>query len=552
MSRKNGAELSLVDCQCYSSEVGADDRAVLDQIIDSLTSLANKKGNQGSATSVMNEIVVHVGLVHENGTENGVEARRKAAVLILGAGRVCRPAAELLASVTSISSWEWSQTSDQVESDEANEVEVIVASLFLKDAEEVIQGIPNARAIQLDVSDVGSLHKHVSEVDVVISLLPASCHSSVANACIELGKHLVTASYVDDSLLKLDENAKSAGVTILGEMGLDPGIDHMMAMKMINQAHSQGGKVWSFTSYCGGLPSPAAANNPLGYKFSWNPAGAIRAGRNPATFRSEGIEIHVSGDKLYDSATKIKLPGFPAFALECLPNRDSLVYGKLYGIMNEASTIFRGTLRFSKIMGAMAKLGFFDEEPHPVLGTPDKPTYETFTMKFLGIHTETSITIPEMDVAERIHAEGACQDQEIAIQTARTIIFLGLLERASIPSSCQSAFDVTCRRMEEKLVYSSTEQDMVLLHHEIQVDFPESRSTEKHVATLLEFGKTVKGRTTSAMALTVGVPAAVGALLLLANKIKKRGILRPTEPEVYNPALEMIKAYGIKLHEKIE
>ncbi|KAL9261363.1 Alpha-aminoadipic semialdehyde synthase-like protein [Drosera capensis] len=190
-----GGSFHLVKCQVGQStddpsfsevEVGADDRAVLDQIIDSLTSLANKKGNQGSATSVMNEIVVHVGLVHENGTENGVEARRKAAVLILGAGRVCRPAAELLASVTSISSWEWSQTSDQVESDEANEVEVIVASLFLKDAEEVIQGIPNARAIQLDVSDVGSLHKHVSEVDVVISLLPASCHSSVANACIEV------------------------------------------------------------------------------------------------------------------------------------------------------------------------------------------------------------------------------------------------------------------------------------------------------------------------------------------------------------------------------
>ncbi|KAK9705725.1 hypothetical protein RND81_07G077600 [Saponaria officinalis] len=535
-------------------EVSADDSAVLDHIIDSLTSLANKGGNRGMVAKEANKISLTLGKIQENGVD---EVRKKAAVLIVGAGRVCRPAAEYLTSVKSLSSCPvfGNCTSDDV--DVAGEVEVIVASLYLKDAQEVTQGIPNATAVQLDVSDQESLRNYISKVEVVISLLPASCHVIIANACIELGKHLVTASYVDDSLSKLDESAKHAGITVLGEMGLDPGIDHMMAMKMIDDAHAQGGKVRSFTSYCGGLPSPAAANNPLAYKFSWNPAGAIRAGRNPATYRSAGEEIHISGDSLYDSAVKFRLPDFPAFALEVLPNRNSLVYGDIYRIGDEASTIFRGTLRFegfSEVMGTLARIGFFDAEPHESLKSSERPTYEIFTSKLLGLENDTSSgsQIGDSDIAERIISLEHCKHQETALKTARTIMFLGLLEKTVIPSSCQTTFDVTCLRMEERLAYSSEEQDMVLLYHEVEVEFPEAQATEKHQATLLEFGKTEKGRTTSAMALTVGIPAAIGALLLLTNKIKSRGILRPIEPEVYNPALDMIQAYGIKLLEKRE
>ncbi|KAJ0091290.1 hypothetical protein Patl1_13709 [Pistacia atlantica] len=262
-----GGSFHLVKCQLGQStgatsyselEVGADDGAVLDQIIDSLTSLANPKEN------------------------NGIQSR------------VCQPAAELLASVGSISSRQWLKTC--MENDfEGHCIQVLVGSLFRKDAEEIVEGIPNAVAIQLDVMNRESLHKYISEVEIVISLLPASFHIHVANACIELKKHLVTASYVDDSMSKLNEKAKSAGITILGEMGLDPGIDHMLAMKMINEARARKGKIKSFTSFCGGLPSPAAANNPLAYKFSWSPAGAIRAGRNPATYKSQGEILNVDG-----------------------------------------------------------------------------------------------------------------------------------------------------------------------------------------------------------------------------------------------------------------
>ncbi|KMT03434.1 hypothetical protein BVRB_8g191190 [Beta vulgaris subsp. vulgaris] len=546
------------DVTSYSElEVGADDRSVLDQIIDSLTSLAGKSGTHGIVEKQPNRIAHTVGKIHENGLENGDETRKKTSVLILGAGRVCRPAAELLASTKSLSSSPLFENCMDSDFDVADDIQVIVASLYLREAEEIIQGIPNATALQLDVSDQESLHKLVSQVDVVISLLPPSCHVVIATACIELRKHLVTASYVNDSLLKLGENAKDAGITVLGEMGLDPGIDHMMAMKMIDQAHDQGGKVRSFTSYCGGLPSPAAANNPLAYKFSWNPAGALRAGRNPATYRSHGEVIQVSGDNLYDSAVRFRLPEFPAFALEVLPNRDSLIYGDIYRIGDEASTIFRGTLRyegFSEIMGTLARIGFFDTEAQGTLTSPERPTFESFTLKLLDIEKDTlsGSVIREIDIAEKIISLGHCKQKTIALKTARTILFLGLNEQKSIPSTCKTAFDVTCLRMEEKLAYSGAEQDMALLYHEIEVEFPESREMEKHQAILLGFGKTEKGRTISAMALTVGVPAAIGALLLLANKIKTRGILRPIEPEVYVPALDIMQAYGITLLEKRE
>ncbi|PON49418.1 Hopanoid-associated sugar epimerase [Parasponia andersonii] len=350
-----GGSFHLVKCQVGQSsnamsyselEVGADDRAVLAQIIDSLTSIAKPNEENGFLDRQTNKISLIVGKVQETESkkENGTE--RKTGVLILGAGRVCQPAAEILASVGSNSSPQWYKTCLQDDFEEINDVHVIVASLYLKDAEETIEGIPNATAVQLDVQDQVSLRKYISQVEVVISLLPPICHVIVANACLELRRHLVTASYVDHSVSMLDEKAKNAGITILGEMGLDPGIDHMMAMKMISQAHIRKGRIRSFKSYCGGLPSPAAANNPLAYKFSWNPAGAIRAGRNPAIYTSHGKTIHVDGKDLYDSAVRLRLPDLPAFALECLPNRNSLVYGDLYGIANEASTIFRGTLRY--------------------------------------------------------------------------------------------------------------------------------------------------------------------------------------------------------------
>ncbi|WMV37080.1 hypothetical protein MTR67_030465 [Solanum verrucosum] len=301
-----------------------------------------EKCQVGQITSDSSYSELEVGEFHETIMDEKYDAK----VLILGAGRVCRPAAELLASIGSMTSRQLPKSSVRqlpkssvtADFEEKYCVQVIAGSLYLKDAEEVTKGIPNAKAIQLDITSHESLSSWIAQVDVVISLLPPSCHGVIAKACIELKKHLVMASYVDDSMLKLDQDAKSAGITILGEMSLDPGIDHMMAMKMINQAHAAKGKIRSLVSYCGGLSSPAAANNPLAYKFSEVDiisllsltSGAIRAGWNPAAYRYQGEITHVEGQKLYDSAAKLRLPDFPAFALECLPNRNSLVYGVVW------------------------------------------------------------------------------------------------------------------------------------------------------------------------------------------------------------------------------
>ncbi|CAL9771345.1 unnamed protein product [Musa acuminata subsp. burmannicoides] len=547
-----GGSFHLVRCEVGQSaksmsyselEVGADDTVILDQIVDSLTSIANQSDQNGASSR---QLSLKIGKVSESIMQDRSGLKRRPAVLILGAGRVCRPAVEFLTLLGSKSYENSTKSCLAIDNEEFEEFEVIVASLYEKDAKETIEGIPNATAIQLDAMDYGRLSEYVSQVHVVLSLLPPSFHATIAKACIEHKKHMVTASYVEATMSSLDERARTAGITILCEMGLDPGIDHMMAMKMINQAHIRGGKIKAFTSYCGGLPSPAAANNPLAYKFSWNPAGALRAGRNSATYKYLGEIVHVDGNELYDSAMRFRIPELPAFALECLPNRNSLLYGDLYHITNEASTIFRATLRyegFSEIMACLARIGLFETENHPMLGGAQRPTFASFLNELLADKNSASTntlgsTENEQEMIKRLIMLKYCNDDAAATRTVKTIKFLGLHESKEIPVACSSAFDVVCLRMEERLAYTNKEQDMVLLHHEVQIEFPDGRPTENHWATLLEFGKVEDGKATSAMALTVGIPAAIGVLLLLQNKIQSRGVVRPLEPEVYAPAPE--------------
>ncbi|XP_062220508.1 alpha-aminoadipic semialdehyde synthase-like isoform X1 [Phragmites australis] len=545
-----------IDDMSYSElEIGADDTATLDKIIDSLTSLANAHDGDHYAREET-ELSLKIGKVNECGTGNSMD-KGGPKVLILGAGRVCRPAAEFLASYPNI-------YSNGANDNNTDQLHVIVASLYQKDSDETVDGIKNATATQLDVTDTGSLSDLVSQVEVVISLLPTSFHAVIARVCIELKKHLVTASYVDESMSKLGQAAEGAGVTILCEMGLDPGIDHMVSMKMIDEAHARKGKIKAFTSFCGGLPSPAAANNPLAYKFSWNPAGALRAGSNPAVYKFLGQVVHVDGNKLYNSAKRLRLPELPAFALEHLPNRNSLIYGDLYGISKEASTVYRATLRyegFSDIMATLSKTGFFYAANHPLLQEINHPTYMGFLDELLNVNdistTTTNVNAEvsgghDDELVSRLLILGHCKDKETAVKTVKTIKFLGLHEETQIPKDCSSAFDVICQRMEQRMAYHDDEQDMVLLHHELEVEYSDGRPTEKHQATLLEFGKVENGRSNTAMALTVGIPAAIGALLLLQNKVQRKGVIRPLEPEIYIPALEILESSGIKLTERVE
>eukprot|EP00252_Welwitschia_mirabilis_P027958 TRINITY_DN9844_c0_g1_i1.p1 TRINITY_DN9844_c0_g1~~TRINITY_DN9844_c0_g1_i1.p1 ORF type:complete len:1040 (-),score=221.91 TRINITY_DN9844_c0_g1_i1:386-3505(-) len=539
-----------VDAMSHADiEVSAKDKDQLDHIVDMLASIASSENENKNGSSEKTKDSFPSSLTQVKKIPYVTKS-----VLILGAGHVCQPCVEFLAFGGC--------------NNGTNSIKVVVASLYLEDAQKVIEGIPNTMAIQLDINNEEALVKCISKVDTVISLLPASCHMPIAKACIKLRRNLVTASYVDKSMSEANVQAKEAGVTILCEMGLDPGIDHMMAMKMIDEMHSRGGQIQSFVSECGGLPSPAAANNPLGYKFSWSPMGALRAGQNPALYMCEGQTINVEGKDLFEAATSIRFPSFPAFALERIPNRNSLVYGDLYGITGEASTIFRATLRyegFSEIMGSLAKLGLLKNENHHLLmeanETFPRPSFNLFVedlfkraLRDEAPHNKLEFgkTPKQRDIANVLYKTGCSKNMVVADKVASCLRFLGLLDNSPIPESCKSPIDVTCLCMEDKLSYLPSEQDMVFLHHQVEVTYKDDRPRERHSATLLEFGKTKDGKSQTAMATTVGIPAAIGAQLLLEGKIKSTGVLRPLCPEIYVPALEMLAQSGIRLHEDVQ
>ncbi|KAG0626104.1 hypothetical protein M758_2G102500 [Ceratodon purpureus] len=539
-------------------EVTAQSKEALSGIVDKLAKIAV----QGSITRQGRMEGREDGF--EMPQEEACSVRGGSQVLILGAGRMCEPAVKYL--TTTGRQFRAKKDSHVGNGSIDERVSVVVASLYIEDAQKVVAGVPNTSAIELDTSDVAKLEDCVSKANVVISLLPAHLHIPVATACIKFKRHLVTASYVSEAMQALDEKAKEAGVALLCEMGLDPGIDHLMAMKMIDSAHKRGGRVQSFVSYCGGLPAPEAANNPLGYKFSWNPAGAIKAGRNPAIYLQDGQKIEVPGEKLFAAALPVQLRSTPAFALERLPNRDSLIYGDLYGISEEASTIFRATLRylgFSKIMDALGELGYFDMDPHPLLDSNAPPTYNTILdalllQIFQNVEESEEKKAGSGDNNSLAHALvtlDCCKSDSAAAESAATCIrWLGLDALEPVPKSCRSIFEVLCKRMEEKLTFGPDEKDMVLLHHELDIAIDGRR--ERHTATLLAFGETGDSsglkRPESAMARTVGVPAAIAAELLLFGDVKTRGVFRPLTAEIYEPALEILNAMKLPLVEHVE
>jgi saccharopine dehydrogenase (NADP+, L-glutamate forming) len=243
-------------------------------------------------------------------------------VLVLGAGLVTRPHVRYLLDIP--------------------DFEVIVASRTVSKAKALVDGHPRGKAVALNVDDQAALEDLIRQADLSVSMLPYVYHPTVAALCVKHGKQMVTTSYVKDAMMALDSAAKKAGVILLNEIGVDPGIDHMSAMKVIHGVEAKGGKIASFMSWCGGLPAPEASDNPFGYKFSWSPKGVLLAGRNPARFQRHGQVVEVPGEELFDHYWPVQINGLGEF--EGYPNRDSLPYAKTYNIQ-PTDWMFRGTLR---------------------------------------------------------------------------------------------------------------------------------------------------------------------------------------------------------------
>ncbi len=428
-------------------------------------------------------------------------------VLVLGAGLVTRPLVGYLL--------------------DAPDIRVIVASRTVSKARTLIAGHPQGEAQALNVQDADALRALVPKADLVISLLPYIYHVQVAELCIEFGKNMVTTSYVSPAMRALDERAKGAGLTFLNEIGVDPGIDHMSAMKIIHHVQHNGGEITSFRSWTGGLPAPDANTNPFGYKFSWSPRGVLLAGRNAARYLEDGVEINIAGEDLFNHFWPVNVPGMEA--LEGYPNRDSLPYAEIYGIPT-ANTVFRGTLRYPgwcPTLKKMVDLGLLDVEEQNWKGM----SFKQFVAKLIGYAGDDSRA-----------ATADYLGLEVDSFILDNLEWLGLFGDDALPLDHAAPLDILTSRMLEKMAYEENERDMLVMHHEFVAEYPDRK--EEITSTMIDFG--IPGGDSS-MSRTVGLPAAIASRMVLEGKITRKGVLVPVTPDIYEPVLAELEYMDIAL-----
>ena len=412
---------------------------------------------------------------------------------------------------------------------------VTVASRTLSKAQDIIGSHPNGEACQLDVADEAALEDFIRQADLAVSLLPYVYHPTVARLCIKHRKQMVTTSYVKGVMVQLDEAAKEAGVILLNEIGVDPGIDHMTAMKVIHRVQKDGGEITSFTSWCGGLPAPEANTNPFGYKFSWSPKGVLLAGKNLALYLKDGQEVFVPGEELFDHywIVPVEVEG-GVIDFEGFPNRDSLPYMETYGITTTKG-MFRGTLRnvgWCPTLRKIAYLGLLDEEERDDIAGL---TFAQFTARLIG-----STGNLKKNLATYLKVE----EDSLVISNLE---WLGFLSDDPLPLPKGAPIDILTARMLEKMRYEEGERDMLILQHEFMAEYPDRK--EKITSTMIDFG--IPHGDTS-MSRTVGLPAAIGVKLILQGKINLTGVHTPVVPEIYEPVLEELEHLGIHFTEKWE
>ncbi len=408
---------------------------------------------------------------------------------------------------------------------------VTVAARSADRAHTLANGHPRSRAVAFDIADSDTLDRLVAESDLCVSMLPYTHHVALATRCLAHRKHLVTTSYVSPAMRALDAQAREAGVIFLNELGLDPGIDHMSAMKVIHEVKAAGGKVVEFKSYCGGLPAPEANNNPFGYKFSWSPRGVVLAARNAARYLRDGAVVEVPGPDLFAHPEIVTVEGAGTF--EGYPNRDSTAYLKTYDVP-EARSMFRGTLRnltHCETWKAMGDLGLYDDAPLSLPGG----TYRALMARLAGVTPSDAV---EAAVAARVGLTAGSLPIE-------KLTWLGMFAADPLPAEVISPLDALVARMVERLQYQPGERDMIVLQHNFVAEYPDR--TEHLRSTLVAFGEP-GGET--AMSRTVGLPAAIGVLRVLDGTITDRGVVVPVSPGVYAPILDELATLGIAFHEE--
>ena len=436
-------------------------------------------------------------------------------ILIIGAGRSANALIKYVLQVASERQWF-----------------VTVADADVKLAEAKVGNHPHGRATWLDVYKVNDRREQIGRADLVISLLPAHLHLEVAYDCIKLKKHLITASYVSAEMYRLGDEARVRELIFMGEMGLDPGIDHMSAMRTIQQIKDKGGNITAFRSFTGGLIAPESDDNPWHYKFTWNPRNVVLAGQGTAQYLEEGKFKYVPYHRLFLQYWVVDIPGLGE--CEVYANRDSLLYREVYGLKG-IPNILRGTIRqrgFCDAWSALVRIGLTDAS-YPILDS-DKLTYHGLIEAYmdngkLGSVKERTARMldvhPESEVMEKLE-------------------WLGLFSKKRIPIANASPALILEDLLLEKWKLRKDDKDMIVMQHEFEYEL--DRELRLLKSTLIMKGENSQD---TAMAKLVGLPLGITSKLVMEGKITHRGVSIPVMSEVYEPVLAELEGFGVVFEE---
>jgi len=416
-----------------------------------------------------------------------------------------------------------------IENSTAHDWKITVADVDIELARQKTFWHSNANGISFDIRDEEKRKSTIKEHDLVISMLPALMHGDVARDCVEFGKHMATASYVSADMKALDEEARKKNILLLNECGLDPGLDHASAMKVIHEIREQGGTITSFKSFCGGLVAPESNDNPWGYKFSWNPRNVILAGQGTAQYLEEGKVKFIPYNRLYTQIDSIKIEGYKKF--DAYANRDSIGYMDIYGLQS-VTTMLRGTLRedgYCKAWNAFIRLGLTDDTSRIMHAS--SLTYTALIDAFLPKGTGT--------VKERVKKfMGKDWDEQLD----KKLEYIELFSDKKITLAEGTPAQLLQALLEEKWKLQEHDKDMIVMQHQFEYSVKGQEGVKKLESSLVVIGK---DQQYTAMALTVGLPLAITVKNFLTGKFKLNGVQIPIHKEIYEPMLQELEEHGV-------
>lgn len=411
---------------------------------------------------------------------------------------------------------------------------LVVADRDLALAERKTGGHPRAQAVAFELGDADRLKSLVSECDLVVSMLPADLHLNVAIECIAQGKHMVTASYLSAGMEALHEEARNKGLILLNEIGVDPGIDHLSAVQILDRLRARGVEMRGFESFTGGLPAPSSDNNPWNYKFTWNPRNVVLAGAGGAVkFIQEGQYKYIPYHQVFRRTEFFEVEGYGRF--EGYANRDSLRYRSVYGL-DSIPTIYRGTLRrpgYCRAWDVFVKLGMTDDSYR--IEASGSMSWRQFTNTFLAYHPTDSVELKFR------HYIGIAQDDPMMDKFE----WLGLFSNDPIGLENATPAEILQKKLEEKWRLEPGERDMIVMHH--LFDFVEHGVAKRLTSSMVYEGLDDQR---TAMAQTVGLPVGIAVRLILTQQIAQRGVLLPLHKEFYEPMLRELEGYGVRFVER--